>query len=151
MREESALSTTAPPPVKTARRPHGQRTDRLTARPLQTFDRFELRSLLAAPGWQVVYYDAPAHFTQELHALALAYRVTRECHTAQVVRQAWRGPKEEDLELVGLTYSPDVGWSVVEDAANYCGLLPPGLALEVFEAVSPCRYAHAAPRAEECP
>jgi hypothetical protein len=151
MREEAALLTTAVSAVKPARRPQRQRTPHGTARPTPTYDRFELTSIMPAVGWQAVYVDQGAHVLGEVHALCLAYRVVREAHTGQLVRQAWRGPKAEALELVAMAYHPADGWSVVEEASNFCGLCPPGMTLAEFEACSACHYAHAAPGAEACP
>jgi hypothetical protein len=109
-----------------------------------TYDRFILKSIMPAEGWQVVYDDEGTHLVLPVHALALAHRVTYECHTNRRVREPWREPAEENWEIVGLTYDPSEAWDVCDAMANYCGLLPPGMALKEFEVSSLCRYAHAA-------
>lgn len=114
----------------------------------QTFDSFIVQQIMPAAGWQAVWYLAEdqAHLVESLSALALAYRVTRECHTRRLIPSPY--PQEEMWEVVGLVYAPGEPWTVCDAIGNYCGLLPPGMPLATFMQSSLCRHVH--PQAAEC-
>jgi hypothetical protein len=107
-------------------------------RPL-TYDRYVLLSLLPAPGWQSVCFDATQgqHHLSPVHALALGVRRRYDASTGRLVHTPWLGPEAEAWDLVGLAYHPCDGWMICEEASNFCGLLTPTTTLETFEAVSP--------------
>jgi hypothetical protein len=96
-----------------------------------------------------VFWDQGAHLVTPLHLLGLGYRRRYAAQSGRRLREAWREPEEERWEIVGLDFDVNEGWAVCEQAANYCGLLPPGWTLKEFEALSPCRAAHTTPLTPE--
>ena len=117
---------------------------------IHTYDSFIVKQIMPAAGWQVVYYldEDQAHIVQPVYALALAFRVTRECYPSLRVVPQGPSPQEEQWEVVGLDYSPGEPWTVCDTIGNYCGLLPPGMPLATFMETSMCRHVH--PHAAEC-
>ena len=120
---------------------------RVKRTPVPTYDRWVLTSLVPAMGWQSVFYDDDGtHQLPPVHALALGHRRRYAAHTGQVVRAAWLGPDDEAWEIVALAYDVADGWTVLDEASNFCGLLPPSMTLDAFEQGSLCCWQHAAPR-----
>ena len=112
----------------------------------QTYDDFLVKQIMPAEGWQSVWYmdEDGAHSLLPVYALALAYRVTRECHTSRIVPPGVNVPQEELWEIVGLIYDPGEPWAVCDTISNFCGLLPPGMPRETFMKGSLCRHVHPA-------
>jgi hypothetical protein len=114
---------------------------------IQTYDSFIVKQIMPSQGWQAVYYieEDRDHSLSPVYALALAYRVTRECYpSGRVVSPAETVSQKERWEIVGLEYDPGEPWTVCDTVANFCGLLPPGMTLETFMERSFCRHAHPA-------
>jgi hypothetical protein len=100
-----------------------------------------LQSLLPSVGWQSVFFDAEAgeHLLGPVHALALGQRRTYDAHTWRLVRAPCPGPPDEFWEVFGVAYEPSEGrFAVCDESSNFCGLLPPGMTLSAFAAVSGC-------------
>ena len=114
-----------------------------TARPtVPTYAAYALHTIMPAVGWRAVYHEGGAHMVTPIHALALAQERRRVCGTRQRVPVTWVDEADEDWSIVGLEYSPVDHWSVCDQSINYCGLLPPEMTLEAFEAARDCLKAH---------
>jgi hypothetical protein len=135
--EEAAVCQRPRPLVKAARRSTPQ---------VLTYDRFVVTALLPVAGWSSVWWDQGTHLVTPVHVLGLAYRRRYDAQSGRRLREAWREPEEEQWEIVGLDFDVNEGWTVCEDAANFCALMPPTWTLQEFEAASLCHEPHAAPR-----
>jgi hypothetical protein len=110
-----------------------------------TYNQWAVQTIMPAPGWRAVYYDRDTgkHWLSDLHALALAYRRTYECHTGVLIEPRISKSEDETWEIVGLEYEPKGIWGVCDDARNFCSLLPPGMTLEEFEEQCGCHHVNA--------
>jgi hypothetical protein len=110
-----------------------------------TYDRWALKTLIPAQGWQVVLYDngAEKHILLDVHALALAYRRTRDARAHVLIPDVLLESEDEGWDIVGLDYHPIEGWLVWSDVSNFCGLLPPGRTLADFAGQCACHPANA--------
>jgi hypothetical protein len=114
--------------------------DKAMAR-LSTYDEFSLHTIMPAPGWQAIYFADGAHFLGPVHALALVSRITYEVKTRRIVNSdPSKRPEAALREIVGMEYSLDCGWAVLDEVRNYCGLLPPGSTIQDHEAMGACAH-----------
>ena len=98
----------------------------------KTYTSYSVKNIMPAIGWQAVYWVDGVHEVTPIHALALAQHIEYESHW-KVVRPSI--PEEMTWCIVGVSYSSGDGWGVCDEAANYCGLIPPGETLETFECI----------------
>jgi hypothetical protein len=138
-----------------------------------TYCTWTFLQIIPAPGWHGVFYEdaegydhAPdnfveflpdrmtlvgGHFMQPLHFLAL---VDGQHHLTPGAQEAgyrffadarWQDKEPPPLrDIVGVAYDCGVReWQVCNDFYNFCGLLPPGVPLDVFgdhhASYVPCR------------
>jgi len=106
-----------------------------------TYDCFALHSLVYAPGWHAVHWDVHGHhFLTPVHLLALATRRTYTCQARRLVDTFGAMPEDECREVVGIDYAADEGFLVCNEAANFCGLLPPTWTLDEFARDRGCQH-----------
>ena len=100
---------------------------------IETYNTYIVKQIMPADGWQAVYYDDEhGHFLCPVHALALAYTITRGRPSGRVAHPQTSLTPKELWEIVGVSYSPGDAWTVCNESYNYCGLLTPGMNLETF-------------------
>jgi hypothetical protein len=98
------------------------------------YSEYTPQQLMPATGWRAVFHDIDgAHVVHEsVHMLALA----------SYVRKSSSGTAERThdtgWDIVALSYHPERGWMIEDEAGNYCGLLPPGKSLAVYEEEKGC-------------
>jgi len=96
-----------------------------------TYCTYVVQQILAVVGWHYATWNSrtQTHEVYPLHLLGLAHMHFYERSTGHMVRD---GAPDESWTVVGLEGGKD--WFVVNEGANFCGLIPPG-----EDAVAFCR------------